>query len=159
MFISLYGEDWRRGRSGILNIVPTSSGAAAAVGKVLPNLAGRLTGFALRVPVADVSVVDLTCNLIRPTTLEAVKSAIKHAAEGPMKGILAYTEEAVVSQDFVRHPASCIFDASAAVQLTPTFVKLLAWYDNEWGYSCRVVDLIAHMARADREREARTPPA
>lgn len=102
-------------------------------------------------PVADVSVVDLTCNLERPATLDAIKVAVKHAAEGAMKGIVAYTEDPVVSQDFVRHPASCIFDAAASVQLTPTFVKLLAWYDNEWGYSCRVVDLLAHMAKEDKE--------
>ena len=145
-------KDWRRGRSGLLNIVPTTTGAAKAVGRVLPELDGRLTGFALRVPIADVSAVDLTCNLERPATLDAIKAAVKHAAEGAMKGIVAYTEDPVVSQDFIQHPASCIFDASASVQLTPTFVKLMAWYDNEWGYSCRVVDLITHMAKMDRTK-------
>lgn len=144
-------KDWRRGRSGLLNIVPTSSGAAKAVGKVLPELNGRLTGFALRVPVADVSMVDLTCNLETSTTLEAIKAAVKHAAEGAMKGIVAFTKDPVVSQDFVGDPASCIFDASASIQLTPTFVKLMAWYDNEWGYSCRVVDLLLHMAKVDKK--------
>lgn len=125
--------------------MPTSSGAAKAVGKVLPELEGQLTGFALRVPVTDVSVVDLTCNLERPATLDAIKAAFRHAADGAMKGIVAYSEDPAVSQDFVRHSASCIFDASAIMQVTPTFVKVLAWYDNEWGYSCRVVDLLAHM--------------
>ena len=94
-------------------------------------------------------MVDLTCNLERPATLEAIKAAVKHAAEGAMKGIVAYTEDPVVSQDFVQHPASCIFDASASIQVSPTFVKLMAWYDNEWGYSCRVVDLLTHMAKVD----------
>ena len=153
-----HAKDWRRGR-GAFNIVPTSSGAAEALGKVLPSLDGKLTGFALRVPVPDVSVVDLTVLLDRPAPIDAVRAAVKHAAEGPMKGIVSYVDEPAVSSDFIGESASCVFDASACVALDQNVVKVLAWYDNEWGYSCRVVDLVAHMARADMaaEEEALAP--
>lgn len=154
-----HAKDWRRGRSAF-NIVPTSSGAAEALGKVLPSLDGKLTGFALRVPVPDVSVVDLTVLLDRPAPIDAVRAAVKHAADGPMKGIVSYVDEPAVSSDFIGESASCVFDASACVALVDqNFVKVLAWYDNEWGYSCRVVDLVAHMARADAaaELDAKTP--
>ena len=153
-----HAKDWRRGR-GAFNIVPTSSGAAEALGKVLPSLEGKLTGFALRVPVPDVSVVDLTVLLDRPASIDAVRAAVKHAAEGPMKGIVSYVDEPAVSSDFIGESASCVFDASACVALDQNFVKVLAWYDNEWGYACRVVDLVAHMARADMaaEEEALAP--
>ena len=153
-----HAKDWRRGRSAF-NIVPTSSGAAEALGKVLPSLDGKLTGFALRVPVPDVSVVDLTVLLDRPAPIDAVRAAVKHAAEGPMKGIVSYVDEPAVSSDFIGESASCVFDASACVALDQNFVKVLAWYDNEWGYSCRVVDLVAHMARAEAaaELDAKTP--
>lgn len=156
---SHHAKDWRRGRSAF-NIVPTSSGAAEALGKVLPSLDGKLTGFALRVPVPDVSVVDLTVLLDRPAPIDAVRAAVKHAADGPMKGIVSYVDEPAVSSDFIGESASCVFDASACVALVDqNFVKVLAWYDNEWGYSCRVVDLVAHMARADAaaELDAKTP--
>lgn len=153
-----HAKDWRRGRSAF-NIVPTSSGAAEALGKVLPSLDGKLTGFALRVPVPDVSVVDLTVLLDRPAPIDAVRAAFKHAADGPMKGIVSYVDEPAVSSDFIGESASCVFDASACVALDQHFVKVLAWYDNEWGYSRRVVDLVAHMARADAaaELDAKTP--
>jgi len=140
---------WRDGRGAAQNIIPASTGAAKAVGKVIPELNNKLTGMAFRVPVPDVSVVDLTCKLKKPTKYEDIKKAVKEAAEGPMKGILAYTEDEVVSQDFRGDEHSSIFDAKAGIQLNDTFVKLIAWYDNEFGYSCRVIDLVEHMFKVD----------
>jgi len=138
---------WRDGRGAAQNIIPASTGAAKAVGKVLPELNGKLTGMAFRVPTPDVSVVDLTCNLGKACTLDEIKAKVKEASEsGPLKGVLGYTDEMVVSQDFVTDSRSSIFDAAACIQLTPTFVKLITWYDNEWGYSNRVLDLATHMA-------------
>ena len=142
-------KDWRGGRAASYNIIPSATGAAKAVGKVIPALNGKLTGMAFRVPTADVSVVDLTCRLGTPASYEAIKTAIKEAAAGPMAGILGYTEDEVVSSDFIGDSRSSIFDAKAGIALNDNFVKLVSWYDNEWGYSCRVVDLIAHMARTD----------
>ena len=142
-------KDWRGGRAASYNIIPSATGAAKAVGKVIPALNGKLTGMAFRVPTADVSVVDLTCRLGTPATYEAIKAAIKEAAAGPLAGILGYTEDEVVSSDFIGDSRSSIFDAKAGIALNDNFVKLVSWYDNEWGYSCRVVDLIAHMARTD----------
>lgn len=141
-------RDWRGGR-GASNIIPTSTGAAKAVGKVIPSLEGKVTGMSLRVPTNDVSVVDLTAKLKTPATYEEIKQAVKDAANGPMRGVLDYTEEAVISADLVGDRHSSIFDANAGILLNPTFVKLIAWYDNELGYSARVVDLIAHMAQVD----------
>jgi len=140
------GKDWRGGRGAGQNIIPSSTGAAKAVGKVLPELNGKLTGMAFRVPTPNVSVVDLTVRLERPGSYEDIKAAIKAASEGPMNGILGYTEDAVVSNDFVGDARSSIFDAKAGIALNDKFVKLVSWYDNEWGYSNRVVDLILHMA-------------
>ncbi|KAK9917737.1 hypothetical protein WJX75_007639 [Coccomyxa subellipsoidea] len=142
-------KDWRGGRGAAANIIPSSTGAAKAVGKVLPELNGKLTGMAFRVPTADVSVVDLTARLTKPAKYEEIMAALKAASEGPMKGILGYTEDAVVSTDFITDDRSSIVDATAGIQLSPTFVKLVSWYDNEWGYSNRVVDLILHMAAAE----------
>jgi glyceraldehyde 3-phosphate dehydrogenase len=142
-------KDWRGGRAASYNIIPSATGAAKAVGKVIPTLNGKLTGMAFRVPTADVSVVDLTCRLGTPATYDAIKTAIKEAAAGPLAGILGYTEDEVVSSDFIGDSRSSIFDAKAGIALNDNFVKLVSWYDNEWGYSCRVVDLIAHMARTD----------
>jgi len=139
-------KDWRGGRGAGQNIIPSSTGAAKAVGKVIPELNGKLTGMAFRVPTPDVSVVDLTVNLARPTSYDAIKAAMKAASEGPMAGILGYTEDAVVSSDFVGESCTSVFDASAGIALTDTFVKVVAWYDNEWGYSCKCIDLIRHMA-------------
>ncbi|MDR0544133.1 MAG: type I glyceraldehyde-3-phosphate dehydrogenase [Odoribacteraceae bacterium] len=138
-------KDWRGGRAAAGNIIPSSTGAAKAVGKVIPQLKGKLTGMSLRVPTLDVSVVDLTCRLARPTSYEEIKTAMKAAADGPLKGIIGYTEEDVVSSDFIGDPRTSIFDAKAGIALNETFVKLVAWYDNEWGYSNKVIDLIAHM--------------
>jgi len=143
-------KDWRGGRGANGNIIPSSTGAAKAVGKVIPELNGKLTGMAFRVPTQDVSVVDLTVQLEKPAKYEDIMAALKEASQGPMKGILGYTEEDVVSSDFISDPASSTVDAKAGIMLSPTFVKLVSWYDNEWGYSCRVVDLIAHMATADK---------
>jgi glyceraldehyde 3-phosphate dehydrogenase len=143
------GKDWRAGRATSNNIIPASTGAASAVGSVLPELKGKLTGMAFRVPTLDVSVVDLTVRLKKPATYEDVKRVIKQYADGEMKGILGYTEDEVVSSDFVGDKRSCIFDARAGIPLNDRFVKLVAWYDNEWGYSNRLVDLIVHMARVD----------
>lgn len=140
---------WRDGRGAAQNIIPASTGAAKAVGKVIPELNGKLTGMAFRVPVADVSVVDLTCRLKKPGKMDDIKAAVKAAAEGPMKGVLAYTEDEVVSQDFRGDHNSSIFDAKACISLNDNFVKLVSWYDNEFGYSCRVIDLINHMAKVD----------
>ncbi|GMH13386.1 hypothetical protein Nepgr_015227 [Nepenthes gracilis] len=139
-------KDWRGGRGAGQNIIPSSTGAAKAVGKVLPDLNGKLTGMAFRVPTPNVSVVDLTCRLEKSATYDDVKKAIKFASEGPLKGILGYTDDDVVSNDFVGDSRSSIFDAKAGIALSPNFMKLISWYDNEWGYSCRILDLISHMA-------------
>jgi glyceraldehyde 3-phosphate dehydrogenase len=138
-------KDWRGGRGAAQNIIPSSTGAAKAVGKVIPALNGKLTGMAFRVPTADVSVVDLTVNLERPASYEQVKAAMRAAASGPLDGILAYTEDDVVSADFLGESCTSIFDAGAGIALTDTFMKLVAWYDNEWGYSCKCLDLIRHI--------------
>lgn len=143
-------KDWRGGRGAGANIIPSSTGAAKAVGKVIPKLNGKLTGMAFRVPTPDVSVVDLTVRLEKPASYDEIKAAMKEASEsGPMKGILGYTEDEVVSTDFVGDTRSSIFDAKAGIQLSPTFVKLVSWYDNEYGYSTRVVDLLAYIAQVD----------
>merc|ERR1712160_40515 len=142
-------KDWRGGRAASGNIIPSSTGAAKAVAKVVPEVAGKLTGMAFRVPTIDVSVVDLTCELEKATTYEEICAEIKRRSEGDMKGFLGYCDEALVSTDFETCPISSTFDSKASIMLDPTFVKLVAWYDNEWGYSCRVVDLIKHMAKAD----------
>ena len=139
-------KDWRGGRAASFNIIPSSTGAAKAVGKVLPSLNGKLTGMAFRVPTVDVSVVDLTVRLEKAATYEQVKAAIKEESEGKMKGILGYTEDDVVSTDFIGDNRSSIFDAKAGIALNEKFLKVVAWYDNEWGYSSRVIDLIVHMA-------------
>ncbi|OWM81084.1 glyceraldehyde-3-phosphate dehydrogenase GAPCP2, chloroplastic [Punica granatum] len=139
-------KDWRGGRGAAQNIIPSSTGAAKAVGKVLPELNGKLTGMAFRVPTPNVSVVDLTCRLEKSASYEDVKAAIKYASEGPLRGILGYTDEDVVSNDFVGDSRSSIFDAKAGIGLNTSFMKLVSWYDNEWGYSNRVLDLIEHMA-------------
>ena len=139
-------KDWRGGRAASANIIPSSTGAAKAVGKVIPALNGKLTGISMRVPTVDVSVVDLTVNLAKPATKEAICAAMKKASEGELKGILAYTEDAVVSSDFLTDPHTSIFDANAGVYLTDTFVKVVSWYDNEWGYSNKVLDMIAYTA-------------
>ncbi|GAB5367703.1 hypothetical protein AAMO2058_001253800 [Amorphochlora amoebiformis] len=144
------GKDWRAGRSASSNVIPSSTGAAIAVGVVLPELKGKLTGMAFRVPTPDVSVIDLTVRIKKGASYEDIKKAIKSASVGSMKGILGYTEDAVVSQDFVHDSRSSIFDAKAGISLNDKFVKLVSWYDNEWGYSCRVVDLITYMASVDR---------
>jgi glyceraldehyde 3-phosphate dehydrogenase len=138
-------KDWRGGRGAGFNIIPSSTGAAKAVGKVIPELNGKLTGMAFRVPTANVSVVDLTCRLAKPASYEAIKAAMKAASEGALKGVLGYTEDDVVSTDFIGETRTSMFDAKAGIALTDTFVKVVAWYDNEWGYSCKVLDLIAHM--------------
>nr|CAG8610249.1 9992_t:CDS:2 [Entrophospora candida] len=143
------GKDWRGGRGASQNIIPSSTGAAKAVGKVIPSLNGKLTGMAFRVPTADVSVVDLTVRLKKETNYEEIKQKIKQASENELKGILEYTEDDVVSTDFIGDTNSSIFDAKAGIQLSPTFVKLVSWYDNEYGYSTRVVDLISHIAKVD----------
>ncbi|KAF8976459.1 Glyceraldehyde-3-phosphate dehydrogenase 2, partial [Haplosporangium bisporale] len=143
------GKDWRGGRGAGANIIPSSTGAAKAVGKVIPSLNGKLTGMAFRVPTPDVSVVDLTARLEKPATYEQIKAVIKAAAEGPMKGVMGYTEDEVVSTDFIGDTHSSIFDAKAGIALSDTFVKLVSWYDNEVGYSTRVVELIEFMASKD----------
>jgi len=142
-------KDWRGGRSAGYNIIPSSTGAAKAVGKVIPDLNGKLTGMAFRVPTADVSVVDLTCRLAKPAKYDEIKAAMKKASETTLKGILGYTEEDVVSSDFVGESCTSIFDAKAGIALSDTFVKLVSWYDNEWGYSVKVLDLIEHMSKID----------
>jgi glyceraldehyde 3-phosphate dehydrogenase len=138
-------KDWRGGRAACYNIIPSGTGAAKAVGKVIPELNGKLTGMSFRVPTINVSVVDLTCRLDRGAPYETICAAIKDASEGPMKGILGYTDEDVVSSDFISDPLSSIFDKKAGIALTDDFVKLVSWYDNEAGYSTRVLDLIEHM--------------
>lgn len=143
-------KDWRGGRAASANIIPSSTGAAKAVGVVLPELKGKLTGMSFRVPTVDVSVVDLTVTLNTPTTYEDIKATMKAAAESEeYKGIIGYTEDAVVSSDFIHEERTSVFDAGAGIMLNDTFVKLVAWYDNEWGYSSKVVDLIAHMGKVD----------
>ena len=139
-------KDWRGGRAAAGNIIPSSTGAAKAVGKVIPELLGKLTGMSFRVPTLDVSVVDLTVNLKTPATYDEICAEVKRASENELKGILGYTEDAVVSSDFLSDSRTSIFDAKAGIQLTPTFVKLVSWYDNEWGYSNKVLDLIKHMS-------------
>lgn len=141
------GKDWRAGRSALLNIIPASTGAAKAVGKVLPELNGKLTGVAFRVPIGTVSVVDLVCRLEKPAKYEDVAKKIKEASEGPLKGILGYTEEEVVSQDFVHDSRSSIFDLKAGLALNDNFFKIVSWYDNEWGYSNRLLDLAIHITK------------
>ena len=142
-------KDWRGGRAASGNIIPSSTGAAKAVGKVIPELNGKLTGMSMRVPTLDVSVVDLTVNLAKPATKEAICAAMKEASEGELKGVLGYTEDAVVSSDFLGCKLTSIFDANAGVYLTDTFVKVISWYDNEIGYSNKVLDLIAHMKKVN----------
>eukprot|EP00630_Chrysocystis_fragilis_P001323 CAMPEP_0197387314 /NCGR_PEP_ID=MMETSP1165-20131217/441_1 /TAXON_ID=284809 /ORGANISM="Chrysocystis fragilis, Strain CCMP3189" /LENGTH=354 /DNA_ID=CAMNT_0042912629 /DNA_START=123 /DNA_END=1187 /DNA_ORIENTATION=- len=142
-------KDWRGGRCASGNIIPSSTGAAKAVAKVIPDVKGKLTGMAFRVPTADVSVVDLTCKLKEATTYDDICAEIKRRADGDMKGILGYCDEPLVSTDFETEPTSSIFDAGAGIMLSPKFVKVVAWYDNEWGYSNRVVDLMCHMAAVD----------
>ena len=140
-------KDWRGGRAAAGNIIPSSTGAAKAVGKVIPSLNGKLTGMSMRVPTLNVSVVDLTCTLEKPASYDEICAVMKKAAEGELKGILGYTEDAVVSSDFIGDPRTSIFDAKAGIALTDTFVKVVAWYDNEWGYSCKVLDLIEYIAK------------
>ncbi|CAI7590511.1 glyceraldehyde-3-phosphate dehydrogenase [Penicillium cosmopolitanum] len=142
-------KDWRGGRTAAQNIIPSSTGAAKAVGKVIPALNGKLTGMAMRVPTANVSVVDLTCRIEKAATYEEIKATIKAASEGELKGILGYTEDEIVSTDLNGDDHSSIFDAKAGIALNPNFIKLVSWYDNEWGYSHRVVDLIAYIAKVD----------
>ncbi|BDU76595.1 type I glyceraldehyde-3-phosphate dehydrogenase [Mesoterricola sediminis] len=140
-------KDWRGGRGILENIIPSSTGAAKAVGKVIPALNKKLTGMAFRVPTSDVSVVDLTCELEKPASMEEIRAALKAAAEGPLKGILAYTDEKVVSTDFRGESCTSVFDAEASIVLDPTFVKLVSWYDNEWGYSCKVLEMARVVAK------------
>jgi glyceraldehyde 3-phosphate dehydrogenase len=142
-------KDWRGGRAAAANIIPSSTGAAKAVGLVLPELKGKLTGMAFRVPTTNVSVVDLTIRLAKPATYDQIKAAVKAASEGPMKGILGYTEDAVVSTDFIGESCTSVFDAAAGIALSDNFVKLVSWYDNEWGYSCKLIDLMRHMYSVD----------
>lgn len=142
-------KDWRGGRAAAGNIIPSSTGAAKAVGKVLPALNGKLTGMSLRVPTLDVSVVDLTVNLAKPATYDEIKAAMKDASEKELKGVLGYTEDDVVSSDFIGDPRTSIFDAKAGIALTDKFVKVVSWYDNEWGYSNKVLELVAHMKKVN----------
>jgi glyceraldehyde 3-phosphate dehydrogenase len=144
-------KDWRGGRAAAANIIPSSTGAAKAVGKVIPELNGKLTGMSFRVPTINVSVVDLTCRLEKPATYAEIKAAVKEASENELKGILGYTEDAVVSTDFIHDPRTSIFDADAGISLNDNFVKLVSWYDNEWGYSNKLVDLVAYAAKVDAE--------
>jgi len=141
------GKDWRGGRGGYQNIIPSSTGAAKAVALVIPELKGKLTGMSFRVPVADVSAVDLTVKLIKPASYEQIKSAMKQASEGDLKGILGYTEDEVVSSDFIGDARTSIFDAKAGISLNDTFVKVVAWYDNEWGYSNKLIDMVQELAK------------
>lgn len=143
------GKDWRAGRASGANVIPSTTGAAKAVGKVIPELNGKLTGMAFRVPTTDVSVVDLTCKLSKDASYEEICKKMKEASETHLKGILGYTEDAVVSSDFISDPRSSIFDADAGISLNPRFVKVISWYDNEWGYSNRLVELAHFMAKKD----------
>ncbi|MGC4068054.1 MAG: type I glyceraldehyde-3-phosphate dehydrogenase [Polyangiaceae bacterium] len=140
-------KDWRGGRGAGQNIIPSSTGAAKAVGVVIPALKGKLTGMAFRVPTPNVSVVDLTCRLEKGCTYDEIKAAMKSASENELKGILGYTEDEVVSTDFLTDPRTSIFDAKAGIQLSPNFVKVVSWYDNEWGYSNKIVDLLCHVTK------------
>ncbi len=140
-------KDWRGGRGAGQNIIPSSTGAAKAVGVVIPSLKGKLTGMAFRVPTPNVSVVDLTCRLEKACTYDEIKAAMKSASENELKGILGYTEDEVVSTDFLTDPRTSIFDAKAGIQLSPNFVKVVSWYDNEWGYSNKIVDLLVHIMK------------
>jgi glyceraldehyde 3-phosphate dehydrogenase len=140
-------KDWRGGRGAGQNIIPSSTGAAKAVGKVIPELNGKLTGMAFRVPTPDVSVVDLTVRLKNPASYAEICAKMKEASETTMKGVLGYTEDAVVSNDFIGDPRTSIFDAEAGIQLSNTFVKVVSWYDNEWGYSNKVIDLVTYIAK------------
>ena len=144
-------KDWRGGRAASANIIPSSTGAAKAVGKVIPSLNGKLTGMSFRVPTVDVSVVDLTCNLEKPATYEEICAEVKRASENEMKGIVEYVDEPVVSSDFIHDAHTSIFDSEAGIQLTDTFVKLVAWYDNEWGYSNKLVDLLIYISSVDHK--------
>ena len=144
-------KDWRGGRANMGNIIPSSTGAAKAVGKVIPELNGKLTGMSMRVPTLDVSVVDLTCRLAKDVTYDEVCAAMKEASEGELKGIMGYTEDAVVSTDFTGDPRTSIFDAKAGIALTGNCMKLISWYDNEWGYSNKLCDLLLHAAKVDAE--------
>ncbi|CAM9528967.1 unnamed protein product [Ectocarpus fasciculatus] len=143
------GKDWRAGRCASANVIPSSTGAAKAVGKVIPAMAGKLTGMAFRVPVPNVSVVDLTVKLATETTYEEICAKMKEASDGSMKGVLGYEDSEVVSQDFVHDSRSSVFDSKAGIMLNPTFVKIVSWYDNEWGYSNRLVDLMLHVAKVE----------
>jgi glyceraldehyde 3-phosphate dehydrogenase len=140
-------KDWRGGRGGFSNIIPSSTGAAKAVALVIPDLKGKLTGMSFRVPVADVSVVDLTVKLVKPASYEQIKAAMKAASEGELKDIMGYTEDEVVSQDFLGDSRTCIFDAKAGIALNDSFVKVVAWYDNEWGYSNKLIDLVQEVSK------------
>ncbi|XP_011197766.1 glyceraldehyde-3-phosphate dehydrogenase 2 [Bactrocera dorsalis] len=144
-------KKWRSGRGALQSIIPASTGAAKAVGKVIPSLNGKLTGMAFRVPTADVSVVDLTVSLGKPTSLDCIKEKIQEASKGPMKGILGYTEDEIVSADITTDARSSIFDAKASIALTETFYKLISWYDNEYGYSSRMIDLVKYVQEADKK--------
>ena len=144
-------KDWRGGRAASVNIIPASTGAAKAVGKIIPELKGKITGMSFRVPTIDVSVVDLTVKLVKPATYEEIKEAVKKASATNLKGILGYTEDAVVSTDFINEVQSSVFDASAGIQLSPKFVKLVAWYDNEYGYSNRLIDLAVYVSKIDAQ--------
>lgn len=138
-------KDWRGGRAASGNIIPSSTGAAKAVGKVIPELAGKITGMSFRVPVLDVSVVDLTCQLAKPATYEEICRVVKQASENELKGIIGYTEDEVVSSDFIGETRTSVFDAKAGISLTPAFMKLVSWYDNEYAFSNKLLDLIVHM--------------
>jgi glyceraldehyde 3-phosphate dehydrogenase len=140
-------KDWRGGRGAYQNIIPSSTGAAKAVALVIPELKGKLTGMSFRVPVADVSVVDLTVRLEKPASYDQIKAAMKEASEGEMKGILGYTEDEVVSQDFLGDARTSIFDAKAGIALNNNFVKVVSWYDNEWGYSNKLIDIVQELAK------------
>jgi len=147
-------KNWRMGRAAISNMIPTTTGAASAVGEVIPSVKGKLTGMAIRIGTLDVSCTDLTCKLKTPAKYDEIKAAFKKASEESLKGYLAYTEDEVVSTDFLGDSHSCIFDAGAGVPLNDTFVKLIGWYDNEWGYSNRLVDLLVHMHAVDTATKA-----
>ena len=148
LHFSTSNKDWRGGRGAVgMNVIPSSTGAAKAIGRVIPSLAGKLTGMSLRIPTPDVSIVDLTACLEKGAKFTDIVAAMREAADGPMKGILAVTDEDLVSSDFVSDPHSSIFDVKASIALNDHFVKVVAWYDNEYGYSCRVLDLATHMGR------------